>query len=371
MDIRKVTNHAERKAFVRFPFQLYEGHPCWVPPLIRQELNTFRRNKNPALDHVEIQRWTAWKSGKMVGRIACFINDLETGHLGEKHARFSWMDFTDDPEVSAGLINTATEWARERQCTCLKGPFGFTQLDKCGMLTEGFDTLGVHSTIYNYPYYPRHLENLGFSTDLQWLEVDLKMPGVLPERFTRFTELAVQRYHLKSIRPRNQQEMMTLGHELIDLMMETYHHLPGYVPFSEAEKDAYIRKYIRFLRPDFVCVVKDENGESVGFGVTMPSLTKALRKAGGRLFPFGIFHLLSAIRRNDTADLALIGVKEEWRKRGVHGVVFAEIGKAFIQAGITRVQITPMQTFNVHVLSLWKDFEHEIYKRRQTYRIAL
>lgn len=369
--IRPVTNKNELKAFVQFPFELFRNHPFWIPAIRQQEMNTFDPAVNPSLEHSEYQLFTAWKDAKMVGRIACFINDLETRHLGEKHARFGWTDFVDDPDVSRALFEAAENWAIERQCSCLKGPFGFNQLDKCGWLTEGFDILGVSATIYNYEYYPQHLRTMGYETDLQWLEVDLKMTEELPEKFTRFTSLAKERFHLKTKTPGSAEELTQIGLHLFDLMMETYHQLPGFVPISEKEKQAYIRRYIRFLRTDFVCLVTDEQNEPVGFGVTMPSLSKAMKKAKGRLFPFGIFHLLAARRWNDTADLVLIGVKEEWRKKGVHGVVFAEIGKAFIRAGIRRVQIAPMQTFNVHVLTLWKDFEHKIYKRRETLKKTL
>jgi hypothetical protein len=369
--IQPVTNEKNLKAFVKFPFQLYQGHPCWLPPLLQQELNTFRPGKNVSLKHVDYQLFTACREGKTVGRIACFINELETQHLGEKHARFGWIDFIDDREVSQALLEYAESWARERQCKWLKGPFGFNQLDKCGWLTEGFDTLGVNTTIYNFPYYIQHLREMSYVTDLQWLEVELKMWEQLPERFTRYTRLVVERYGLHSKMPESSRELVEIGHRLFDLMMETYHQLPGFVPISEEERANYIQRYIRFLRKDFVCVVLDAQDEPIGFGVTMPSLSKALKKANGHLLPFGIFHLLAARQWNDTADLVLIGVKEEWRKRGVHSVVFSEIGKAFIRAGIRRVQVAPMQTFNVHVLSLWKDFEHKVYKRRETLKKAL
>jgi hypothetical protein len=296
---------------------------------------------------------------------------METAHINEKHARFGWFDFIDDIDVSRALLEAVEKWAAGQQCILLKGPYGFNQLDKNGMLTEGFDSLGTSNTIYNYDYYPKQVEQLGYEKDLEWVEVDLKMTRTLPERFVKLADLAAKRYEMKIFQTKDKQDLVRLTNSLFDLLLETYHGLPGFVPISDKQRDLYVERYIRFLRTDFVCVVMDKNDEPIGFSVSMPSLSKAFRKANGKLFPFGILRLLAARRWNDTADLGLIGVKEEWRKKGVHGVIFAETGKAFIKTGVTRVQINPMLEFNVHVLSLWKDFEHKIYKRRRTYRKQL
>ncbi len=369
--VKPVANKKELRAFVQFQYELFKGHPYWIPPVRQQEMDVFNPAKNPSLEHSTYQLFTVWKDGKMAGRIACFVNDLETKHLGEKHGRFGWVDFIDDPEVVDALFTTAENWAREQQCLCLKGPFGFNQLDKCGWLLGDYDSLGVSATIYNFEYYPKYIRERGYEADVKWLEVDMKMPLQMADRFNRFVKLAQERYHLKAKPLKSKEELAEAGLYFFDLMMDTYYKLPGFVPVSEKEKRAYIQKYINFLRTDFVCLVVDEEDEPVGFGVTMPSLSKAMKKANGRLYPFGIFHLLAARRKNDTADLVLIGVKEEWRKKGVHGVVFSEIGNAFIRAGVRRVQIAPMQTFNTNVLSLWKDFETRIYKHRETLKMNL
>ncbi len=366
-----VSNRRELRTFVEFPFRLYKDHPCWVPPLVRSEMNTFDREKNPVFEHSEAILYTAWQGGKIVGRIAGLVNDMETEHIGEKHARFGWVDFTDDEDVSRALLEAVETWGRERKCTLLKGPYGFNQLDKNGMLTEGFDTLGTANTIYNFPYYPQHLEKHGYEKDLEWVEVDLKMTETLPDKFVRLADMAAKRYEMKVFQPKNSQDLVRMTNDLFDLLTETYYQLPGYVPISDKQRDLYVKSYIRFLRTDFVYVVTDKDDHPIGFSVSMPSLSKAFQKANGKLLPFGIFHLLAARRRNDTADLALIGVREEWRKKGVHGVIFAETGKAFIKSGIRRVQINPMLEQNIHVLSLWKDFENRIYKRRRTYKKRL
>jgi len=371
LEIRTVVSPSERKGFVKFPFQLYKNHPYWIPPLIQSEMNVLSPEKNPVFEHSEAVLFTAWQDGKMVGRIAGLINDLETAHIHEKHARFGWFDFIESSGVSKALLEAVEEWGRSKNCQVLKGPYGFNQLDKNGMLTEGFDSLGTANTIYNYAYYPQQVEALGFEKDLEWVEVDLKMTPVLPEKFVRLADMAAKRYEMKIFQPKNKEDLVRLTNNLFDLLMETYHDLPGFVPISAKQRDLYVKRYIQYLRTDFVCVVMDKNDQPIGFGVSLPSMSKAFQKANGKLFPFGIFHLMAARKWNDTADLALIGVKEEWRKKGAHGVIFAETGKAFIKSGIQRVQINPMLEFNVHVLTLWKDFEHKIYKRRRTYRKAL
>ena len=307
----------------------------------------------------------------MVGRIAGIINEMETEHLGEKHARFGWIEFVDDLTVSGALLGAVENWAKQRQAILLKGPYGFNQLDKNGTLIYGFDTLGTANTIFNFEYYPRHFEQHGYEKDLEWVEVDLKMPDHVPEKFVKFTDLARQRYGMQVFQPRTKDDVSRFGKQMFDLMMETYRELPGFVPISKKQRIAYTERYLRLLKLDYVAITLDEAGEAIGFGVAMPSLSKALQKASGKLFPFGFLHLKAALRKNDTANLSLIGVKEEWRKRGAHGVVFANIGQAFVREGVSRVQINPMLEFNIHVLGLWKEFEHEIYKRRRTFKKAL
>ncbi len=326
---------------------------------------------NPAFLHAGVVQFTAWKNGSMVGRVAGIVNHLETDLLGEKHVRFGWLDFIDDSEVSSILLREVEKWARQQGAGVLKGPYGFSQLDRAAMIIEGFNTLGTMGTIYNYPYYSAHLENLGFEKDLEWVEVRLRLAEKFPERFRKITEIAKERYGLKVICPGSKDELKVLSEHLFDLMMETYRSLPGFVPISDQLRAAYIKRFIAFLRLDLVRFVMTENNEPVGFGVTMPSLSKALRKAAGRLYPFGIFHIVAARRWFNVADLALLGVKDEWRQRGIHGLIFHATGESLLQKGVRHIRINPMLEFNSNVLSLWKDFDHEVYKRRRTYRKQL
>lgn len=367
IEIREVKTKKELKEFVLFPFQMYKEVPHWIPPIIKAEMQVLSPEENAAFEHSEAIILTAWKTGQLVGRIVGIVNQMETDFLGEKHARFGWIDFVDDREVSTALIQSVTDWAAQKGAIKLKGPLGFNQLDKNGMLTEGFDSTSTPNTIFNFPYYPEHLKEMGFVPDLEWVELELDIVGPLPPRYEKLTKLASKRYGITAFQPKKQSEMIEYGNQLFDLLMETYDQLPGFVPISKKQQQMYIEKYIKLLRPDFVVIVKDGEGNPIGFSVSLPNLSKAYKKANGKLWPFGIFHLLSARRKNDTGDLALIGVREEWRKKGVHGFIFYETGKAFKRAGINKIKINPMLEINNNVLTLWKEFPHRIYKRRKTF----
>ena len=369
--IREENSTSAIERFVKFPFELFNDNPYWIPPIIQAEIDNLSPEKNPAFEHSDVVFYTAWENGKTVGRILGIINHLELDFTHEKHARFGWMDFVDNLEVCRKLIEAVEKWAQKKGMKLLKGPYGFNQLDKNGWLTEGFNSLGTANTYYNYEYYPRYIQSLGYTPDLEWLEIEMTMPERTHERFLKFTEVAKKRYHLTTRQPKNRKEMVELGHVLFDLLMDTYQNLPGFVPISKKQQEVYIQRYIKFLRRDFVVVVYDKDDQPVAFGVTLPSMTKAYKRANGKLFPFGLFHIFAARQWNDTADLALIGVREDWRKKGAHSLVFAESSNAVIAAGIRRIQINPMLENNSHVLSLWKDFDHRVYKRRKTFRKLL
>jgi hypothetical protein len=367
VEIKAVSNETELKLFIDFPFQLYRNNPFWVPPLKISEMAWLSEDKNPAFEHSEIVQFTAWKENSMVGRIMGIINELETKQLGTRHARFDWLDFVDDLSVSKALFDAVEQWAIDRNCTRMKGPYGFNSLDKNGMLIEGFNEMGAMTTLYNFAYYPQHLESLGFQKELEWLELKANLPNPFPEKITKAAELVKKRYKLQVKRPKNKREMLELGKVFFKMLEETYHHLPTYVPISTKQQTFYIKNYLGMLSPKFVCTVEDENNETIGFGVTMPSMAKAMQRANGNLFPFGFIHLLLAQYLSDSGDLTLIGVKEEWRKRGVHSVIFTALGDTFLKLGYTHFNVNPMLENNQNVLTLWKEFEHWVHKRRRTY----
>lgn len=367
LEIRPVNSPALLKEFVDFPFQLYKNHPYWVPPLKASEMAWLQASTNPAFEHSDVQLFLAYRKNQVVGRIAGIINHLETERLGDAHARFGWFDFEDDASICAALLEAVENWARTRNCIKLKGPDGFNSLDKSGMLVEGFEEMGAMTTLYNFDYYPKHIQELGYQKELEWIEIQAKLPKEMPKKITRAAQMIQERYHLTLRQPKSKLEMISFGKMVFKMLHETYQHLPVFVPISEAQQAFYIKNYIGLLPPKFVCVVEHETEGPVGFGLTMPNMAKAMQKANGRLFPFGFIHLLLAQYSSNSGDLTLIGVKEEWRKKGIHSLIFSELGQSFIKLGYQNFNVNPMLEDNLNVLTLWKDFDHRVHKRRRTY----
>ncbi len=369
--LQEVSSENQLEEFVEFPFRLYRRHPHWIPPIKAMEKALLRPASNPAFRHSEAVLFLATQDGRTVGRIAGLINRLECEKLGEIHARFGWLDFEDDPRISAALFDAVEAWARARGAAVLKGPYGFTNLDKAGLLVEGFDSLGTIATLFNPPYYPQHLEKLGFEKEVDWVEVYIHSITHIPERIQRFVRVMSERFGLRVWRVRTRAELKARGRELFHLLQETYRNIHGFVPLTDEQVDLYMKQYLPFIRKDFIKIVLNERDEMVGFGLTMPSLSKAMKRAGGRLFPFGLLHLLWARTFNDSLDLVLIGVREEWRNKGVHALIFHEILEKVLSGGFRHIYVNPMLEHNSQVLSLWKDYQSEVYKRRRAYQKRL
>jgi len=315
IEIRKVETTKDLKEFAEFPFTLYKGNKFWVPPLVFDEYNTLRKDKNPAFEDAEAEYWIAYKGGKPVGRIACIINNKAIEKWGTKNARFGWVEFIDDREISALLFETAEKWAREKGMDAIVGPMGFTDLDKEGMLIEGFDELGTMPMIYNHPYYREHLEALGYAKDVDWIEFEIKVPDEIPEKIIRVNELVLKRSHLKLAEPKNRKELVRkYGEQLFEIIDEAYAGLYGTVPLSEKQVSAYIDQYLGFINLRYTKVIVDESDRMIGFGITMPSLSRALQKARGHIFPFGWYHLLHALSHPVGLDMYLIAVRKELTK---------------------------------------------------------
>lgn len=367
LQIREVTRRKELKLFIEFPNELYKDNPCYVPPLRFDELNTLRRDRNAAFDHCEARYWLAMRGKRIVGRIAGIINRLHSEKWQQPYARFGWIDFIDDPEVSSALLQTVAAWARERGMTALHGPLGFTDLDREGMLVEGFDELGTLATIYNHPYYPRHLENLGFRKDIDWVEYEIRVPATPDEKIARIAEIARQRNKLTLLDLHHKKELLNYAEGIFRLIDSEYGKLYGTVPLTQRQVDSYIRQYFGFVTPDFVPIVVDARGEVVAFGVTMPSLSHALRRARGRLFPFGFIHLLRALRKNSRADLYLVAVRSEYQGKGVNALLMDQMNRVFNRLGVTRVESNPELETNQLVQEQWKFFEKRRHKRRRCF----
>ncbi len=367
IQLKEVVTRKDLNTFVRFPLSLYHNHPCYVPTLIMDDLNTLRQDKNPAFDHCEVMYWLAYKDGQVVGRIAAILNHLHIEKWKQPYVRFGWVDFIDDPEVSAALFGAVEKWAAEKGMSSVHGPLGFTDMDREGMLVEGFDELGTLATIYNYPYYPEHLERLGYSKDIDWMEFEVKVPTGPIERIAKLAELVERRYKLKIADIRNKKELLNYVNELFDLLDAAYMPLYGVVPLTRKQVEAYVKQYFGFIEPDFVPIVLDENGRMVAFGISMPSLSRALQKSRGELFPFGFIHFLRALKWNDHGDLYLVAVRPEYQGLGVNALLMNRMIEVLNRFGIHTVESNPELETNLLVQGQWKYFEARQHKRRRVY----
>lgn len=357
--------------FIKFPMELYKNNENYVPSLINEEKNIWNPAENPALSYSEAKQFLAYKNGKIAGRIALMINHKEEKELGISKVRFGWLDFIDDYEVSKALIDTAISFAKEKNINKIEGPMGFTNLDKAGMLTMGFDKLATMIGLYNFEYYPKHLEKLGLVKEKEWVEFEMNFPTVLPERVEKFSSLIAQKYKLKVIDFKNKKEILPLVEPMFKLLDQTYNSLSTYTPITDEQIKTYKEKYFPYIDKNYVICVEDENHQLISFAITMPSYSQALRKSKGKLWPFGWWHFLQAGKKNDRANFYLIGIHPEYQRRGVTAIIFKEIFVRFNKMGIKFAETNPELEENKSVQVLWQDYNPVNHKRRRTYSMEI
>ncbi len=371
ISVIEVKNSEQLKQFVRFPMDLYKNNPYYVPSLINDEIKIWSTKENPALQYSEAKQFLAYKNNKVVGRIALMINHKEERELGIKKVRFGWIDFIDDEKVSQALIGKAVEYAKEKNIGKIEGPMGFTNLDKAGMLTLGFDKLATMIGIYNHAYYPQHLEKLGLTKEKEWVEFEIMFPDSLPEKIYKFNELISQKYHLKVLRFKSKEEILQYVDAMFDLLDETYKHLSTYTPISDEQRKTYKEKYFPLIDKDFIVCIADENNHLISFAITMPSYSKALQKSKGKLLPFGWWHFLQAGKKNDRANFYLIGIHPDYQRRGVTSIIFKEIWDIFNKKGVKYLETNPELEENKSIQLLWQDYNPVNHKRRRTYALEI
>jgi len=365
--IKEACSIRDLKRFIDFPFSLYKNNPYWVPTLRMDDLNTFRSDRNPAFEFCRARYWLAYRGREIVGRVAAIINQRYMEKWSQRFLRFGWIDFVEDLEIARALLETVEKWAREEGLEAVHGPLGFTDLDREGMLVEGFNELGTLATFYNYPYYPEFMKKLGYSKDVDWVEFNVKIPEKPDERVTRLAETLLRRYGLRLLEVKKKKDLLRYAPDLFDVLDEAYSHLYGTTPLTKKQVDLYIKQYFGFVSPDFVPVVVDAEGNLIAFGIAMPSLSYALQRSKGRLFPFGFFHLLWALKKNDMGDLYLIGIRKEYQGRGVYAIMIQSIVRVFNEFGIRSVETAANLEDNLRVQAIWKNFEHRQHKRRRIY----
>lgn len=375
VEIRQIApTRRELLKFVHFPIDtLYKDNPYYVPALVTDEVDTLRADKNPAFAFCESIYFMAYRDGKPVGRIAGIINSVVNKRLGRNELRFGFIDYIDDEEVVDALFDAIIKWGKDKGMTQITGPLGFTDMDPEGCLVEGFDQLSNQATIYNHAYYSKHLERLGMVKDVDWIEMKITVPPEVPEKMARVADIVRKRYNLKTIKFKSRKKLVEqYGQPIFELINEAYDDLFGYSPLTQEQIDHYIKMYLPFLPLEDLSLIVDEEGTLIGVGIAIPSLSRALIKCRGRIFPFGWYHLLKAFKaKNDIVDLMLIAVKPEYQNKGVNALFFDDLIPYFNKFGYRWAESNPELEHNQKVLQQWKFFELEHHKRRRAYTMPL
>ena len=365
--IKPVSTGKEMSMFVRFGNRLYKGNRYYVPSMPMDDLNTLNPKKNGAFDFSEAQCFLAYKDGEVVGRVAAIINHKANESWGVKQVRFGWIDFIDDLEVSAALLDAVETFGRERGMTQIVGPLGFTDFDPEGMLVEGFDRLSTMALIYNYPYYPEHMKKHGYYKETGWVEYRITLPEQMPEKHVKYAEIIRKRYNLKIRKmTRGQIRKERYGHKLFQLINDTYCVLYGYSLLSEKQIDQYVDMYLSIVDTKMLTFVENEQGELVAAGISIPSLSEALQKCNGEIFPFGWWHLLKAMywKKPDTLDLLLIGIRPDYQNKGLNSMLFVDLFDNYKKLGFKYAETNANLETNIKVQAMWDPFEKELHKRR-------
>lgn len=372
VEIKKVTTKSELKRFIRFNYEFYKDNPYSVPDLYDDMLNTFSPKKNAAFEFCEADYFLALRDGKIVGRVAAIINRRANETWNRKTVRFGWIDFIDDMEVSTALIDTVRQWGKERGMTEIEGPLGFTDMDAEGMLVEGFDQLSTMATIYNYPYYPQHMERLGLSKSADWVEMKIYVPDAIPEKHRRISEIIAKRYnlHIRKLKSKKEVRQSGVAHDIFRLINDAYTPLFGYSRMTERQIDQYVKMYVPVLDLRMVSIVENEQNEIVAVGISMASLSRALQKAKGCLLPFGWYHLLKALmwKRPKVLDLLLVAVRPDYQGKGVNALLFTDLIPVYKELGFEYAESNPELEMNEKVQNQWQYFKTEQHKRRRCFK---
>ena len=377
IEIRKVESRSDLRTFIEFHYDLYEGNEYDAPNLYTDEVNTLRKDKNAAFDFCEAEYFIAYKDGKVAGRVAAIINNRANEKWQRKSVRFGWIDFVDDIEVSKALLKAVEDYGRSKGMTEVIGPLGFTDMDPEGMLTAGFDQLGTQATIYNYSYYPEHMERMGcWEKDNDYVEYKLYVPDQIPEKYAKVAQMIQKRYNLH-IKKLHKDEIFGengYGQKIFDVINATFQHLYGYSTLTQRQIDQYVKMYLPMIDLSLVSLIEDWNTPDhklIGVGITLPSLTKALQKCRkGRLFPFGWVHILRALKQHKTniVDLLLVGILPEYRAKGANALLFYDLIPRYQKYGFEWGETHVEMETNEKVQGQWQYLERECHKRRRCYK---
>lgn len=366
--IKEATTKPELKAFVHFPNQLYKSNAYYVPQIESMDLDSLSPKKNHAFEVCEAKFWLAYNDkGDVVGRVAGIINREYNEKTGERTCRFGWIDFIDEKEVSKALIDTVENYAREKGMDVINGPMGFLEFDPMGVLVEGFDRLPTAYGKYNAPYYETHLAALGYAKDTDYVEYIIKVPDVIPDRYARMAQLVSVKNGLHQAQIKRHRDFEPYIDGVFSCMNTAYSPLHGFSQLSDGQCDDLKKQFLSNINVDYLSIILDANNQVVAFGVGLPSLAKAMQKAKGSLFPFGWYHIMKALKHNDTLDLLLIAIHPNYQSKGVNAMIFDKFAQGITKNGIKYIESTRELEDNTNVQNLWHYFEHNLVKRARTY----
>jgi hypothetical protein len=367
--IKEAKTQDELHAFVKFPFTLYKHNPYWVPPLIKDEIETIDPNLNPVYQNADARLFLAYYKEEVVGRIAAIVNWIEVNEIKKSKVRFGWFDTIDNIEVTKLLIDKVIEFGKEHNLKSIEGPLGFSNLDKAGLLIEGFKERNTLITLYNHPYYAEHLKKLDFNEAARWVEYEIKIDDFesSPEKVKRFSKLIMERYNLTLLNFKNRSEILPYVDQMFDLLDKTYNSLQTYIPIQDYQIENYKKRFLKFVNPNFIKCIIDNEGKLICFSITMPSFTKALKSINGKLTFLNSYHILKAMYFNERASFYLIGIRPDYQNKGIPAIIFNEMQKLFNKQKITIVETNPELEENTAIQKLWKNYEHRLHKRRATF----
>lgn len=365
--IKEVLTKNDLRTFIRFPDFLYKDCKYYIPALHINQFNILSKNKNPAFCSCEARYWLAYHDSKVVGRVAAIISHHYNQIKKKNYIRFGWLDFIDNEEVLKLLLQAVESWAHEKNVQYIHGPLGFTSFDASGVLVKGFDEYPTAWGHYNYPYYAVMLENNGFQKDVDWIEYRIKVPEGTNQRELKIARLVKDRFKLKQAKIRTRKDISKYTNQVFEMVNSLYTDIYAFTPLTTEQIKNLEKDFLRIIHPDYISIVLNEKEEPVAFGLVVPSLAPAFKKAKGKLFPFGFIHIWQALRHNDTVDLLLVGVKLEYQNKGAYALVFEKIFSSIKQKGVKYVETTRELEGNEKVKQLWADFDKRLHKRARCY----
>lgn len=367
VEIRLCTSEKDFKDFVQLPFDIYRENDFWVPPIKKDELKALQPDTNPAFEICEAQFWIAIRDNRVAGRVGAINNKAYNEKTGQNLCRVTRIEFYDDKEVSAALMATVEQWAKDRGLDGVHGPLGFTNLDHQAILIEGFDHLPSIASEYHLPYYQEHFDALGYGKEMDWVEFRLKLEKEIPEKALKLNDMIQRRYNLKVISFATEDELRVYAKKIFSLLNSSFSDLFSFVPLTQKMADFYIEKYVTILNPKFVKVIEDKDDSVIGFIISLPSLSRALQAANGKLFPTGWYHIMRAMKHPKVVDLMLTGIHPDWQAQGVSAILITELQKVMQEYGVEYVETTGMIETNEKAINHWKNYDHIQHKRKRCY----